>query len=1299
MPPHAQGHDTPVANGEGSLFSRVMRFWIEQKLLLAMVLAGTILYGLMTAPFDWDISWLPRNPVPVDAIPDIGENQQIVFTVWEGRSPKDIEDQITYPLTVSLLGLPGVKAIRSNSFFGFSTIFIIFKDDVEFYWSRSRILEKLNSLPAGVLPQGVQPALGPDATALGQVFWYTVEGEGFSLDELRTIQDYTIRYALQSSGGVSEVASVGGYVKEYQVDINPDAMRAHGVTLPEVFNAVRMANLDVGAGTIEVNRAEYTIRGLGFIHSVDDLQNSVVKVNNNVPLYIKNVATVSLGPEMRRGALDKEGAEVVGGVVVVRFAENPLQAIKNVKAKIKEISPGLPTKKLPDGRTSQVKIVPFYDRTTLIHETLDTLRRALAEEILVTIIVVIVMVNHVVSSALISSVLPLAVLLTFIVMKFTGIDANIMALSGIAIAIGVMVDMGIILCENMLRHMEEDPPGKSRLKIIIEAASEVSGAVITSSLTTIISFLPVFTLTGPEGKLFKPVAFTKTYAVAASLILALAIVPPLAHILFTRRNLRKRTLLIVNGLIVLLGLWLGFSLSWWIGVPVLFVGIIRFASRFLSEAIREKIPTVLNLAALGFVVVLLTEHWLPLGPDAGFIRNIIFCAGIIFGLLGVRKIFTSFYGPFLRWALDHKAAFLSLPISLVVLGAVIWLGFDRVFFFVPWTVDRFIPAKSPGILVEHVQQPPTAGAKVVPAQHVHGPEVRSDVATRASEPVNNPIRTTWLWSKLSHVFPGLGKEFMPDLDEGSFLFMPTTMPHASIGEALDVIQKQDMAIRAVPEVESVVGKIGRVESALDPAPLSMVETVINYVPEYKTDPLTGQRVLDPKTGKPIRNWRPNIKSPADIWKEIVKAAQIPGSTSAPKLQPIAARIVMLQSGMRAAMGVKIRGNSLKEVEQVGFQIERFLKEVPSVEPDSVIADRVVGNPYLEIDIDRKAIARYGLKIQDVQDVIEIAIGGKRITTTVEGRERYPVRVRYERELRDSLESLEKILVPGEGGAQIPLNLVATIRYTAGPMTIKSEDTFLVSYVLFDKKPGKAEVDTVQAADNYLKHKISTGELKLPPGTSYVFAGSYENQVRSERTLRLVIPLALMLIFTVLYFQFRSIPTSLNVFSGIFVAWSGGFMMLWLYSQPWFLDFTVFGVNMRDLFQVRPYNLSVAVWVGFLALFGIATNDGVIYSTYLDQVFARHTFRSVAEIRDATVEAGLKRVRPALMTTATTILALIPVLTSQGKGADVMVPMALPSFGGMTIDIITIFVVPTIYCLVKEIEFKTRGIASNNEEES
>jgi len=1260
-----------------SMFSRFMGFWIQQKLLMAMVLVGTILYGLMVAPFDWQIPGLPRNPVPVDAIPDIGENQQIVFTEWEGRSPKDIEDQITYPLTVALLGLPGVKVIRSNSYFGFSTIYIIFKEDVEFYWSRSRILEKLNSLPSGTLPEGVQPTLGPDATALGQVFWYTLEGEGFSLDELRTVQDFTVRYALQSAGGVSEVASIGGYVKEYQIDINPDAMRAHGITLPMVFDAVRLSNRDVGAGTIEVNRAEYTIRGLGFIRSVKDLDYAVVKMTDNVPLYIKDVATVSLGPEMRRGALDKEGAEAVGGVVLVRFGENPLQVIKNVKERIKQISPGLPSKRLPDGRISQVKIVPFYDRTNLIYETLDTLRRALGEETLVTIIVVIVMVNHIVSSALISMILPLAILGTFIVMKTVGIEANIMALTGIAIAIGVMVDMGIILCENILRHMEEEGSGKgkSMFRIVREASAEVGGAVITSSLTTIISFLPVFTLTGPEGKLFKPVAYTKTFAVGAALVLALAIIPPVAQVLFSPRTWRRNTLLIVNGVIVVLGIWLGFILSWWVGAAVAFVGAFRLARQFVPQPYAEKAPGVLNWIALAFVLVVLSEHWLPLGPSAGLIRNLIFCSAIIFGLLGIRKVVTHYYTSILRWTLANKVKFLAIPVFLVLFGATIWLGFDRVFGFIPWTVKTLVVWDKPAVT----------------AQHVHGPEVKTDASTPTPMPEGrDPVRQTWLWSKLTHAFPGLGKEFMPDLDEGSFLYMPTTMPHAAIGEALDIIQTQDKAIRAIPEVESVVGKIGRVESALDPAPLSMIETVITYLPEYKTDPETGERVVDPKTGKPIRNWRPNIKSSGDIWKEILKAASLPGTTSAPKLQPIAARVVMLQSGMRAAMGVKIRGNTLDEVEKVGLEIEKFLKEVPSVEPSSVIADRVIGNPYLEIDIDRKAIARYGIKIQDVQDVIEIAIGGKRLTKTVEGRERYPVRVRYQRELRDSLEALENILIPGTDGVQVPLNLVATIKYVRGPMTVKSEDTFLVSYVLFDKKPGKAEVDVVEAANNYLQYKIKTGELKLPAGSSFVFAGSYESQVRSEQTLRVVIPLALALIFVVLYFQFHSVPTSLNVFSGIFVAWSGGFMMLWLYSQPWFLDFNVFGVNMRDLFQVRPYNLSVAVWVGFLALFGIATNDGVIMSTYLDQVFRSRKFHSIEEIREAVVEAGMKRVRPALMTTATAVLALIPVLTSQGKGADVAVPMALPCFGGMTIDIITIYVVPNIYCIVKEIEFKRQS---------
>jgi Cu(I)/Ag(I) efflux system membrane protein CusA/SilA len=542
---------------------------------------------------------------------------------------------------------------------------------------------------------------------------------------------------------------------------------------------------------------------------------------------------------------------------------------------------------------------------------------------------------------------------------------------------------------------------------------------------------------------------------------------------------------------------------------------------------------------------------------------------------------------------------------------------------------------------------------------------------------------------------------MPPLDEGSFLYMPTTMPHASIGECLDVLQKQDIAFNSIPEIESVVGKIGRVESPLDPAPISMVETVINYKPEYITDKdghrirfrydkktatfvrdENGQLILD-RRGRPFRQWRPRIKKPDDIWDEIVKAGQIPGTTSAPRLQPIATRIVMLQSGMRAPMGVKVKGPDLDTIEQVGLEIERFLKEVPSVEPSVVIADRIVGKPYIEIDIDRDAIARYGIKIRQIQDVIEVAIGGRRITTTVEGRERFGVRVRYVRELRDQIESLGKILVPSADGAQIPLIQLSEIRYVRGPQAIKSEDTFLIGYVLFDMKPGHAEVDVVEDCQRYLKDKIDSGEFVIPEGVSYTFAGSYENQVRAAKTLSVVIPLALFIIFIILYFQFKSTVTSLLVFSGIIVAWAGGFLMIWFYSQEWFLDFGVFGVNMRELFQVHPINLSVAIWVGFLALFGIASDDGVVMCTYLKQSFQKKTPASVDETRQMVIEAGKRRIRPCLMTTATTILALIPVLTSTGRGSDIMVPMAIPSFGGMTIEILTMLVVPVLYSAVKE----------------
>ena len=542
---------------------------------------------------------------------------------------------------------------------------------------------------------------------------------------------------------------------------------------------------------------------------------------------------------------------------------------------------------------------------------------------------------------------------------------------------------------------------------------------------------------------------------------------------------------------------------------------------------------------------------------------------------------------------------------------------------------------------------------------------------------------------------------MPSLDEGSFLYMPTIMPHGSIGEAADVLSLQNQAIASIPEVETVVGKIGRAESPLDPAPVSMVETVINYKPEYLLDE-NGRRMrfrydrradefirdnegrlIPDSNGRPYRQWRDEIRTPDDIWQEIVHLAEVPGSTSAPKLMPIETRIVMLQSGMRASFGVKVYGPDLETIERVGLEIERHLREVPTIEPATVFADRIVGVPYLEIDIDRIALSRYGLTIADVQDVIEVAIGGTPITTTVEGRERYPVRVRYARELRDNIEALDGILIPTMDGPQIPLGQLATVRYSRGPEAIKAEDTFKVGYVIFDKKPGFAEVEVVEAADRYLKDQIARGNLDIPAGVTYRFTGAYENQVRAEAKLKLLVPLSIILIFLLIYAQFRNVPRAMLVFCGIFIAWSGGFLLLWFYNQPWFLDVNIAGVDLRQLFQIGPVNLSVAVWVGFLALFGIATDDGVLMTTYLSDEFAREKPSTITEIREAVVRGATLRVRPAMMTTVTTVLALLPVLTSTGRGSDVMVPMALPTVGGMTVAILTMLTTPTLFCLVEE----------------
>ncbi len=1250
------------------MLDKTIRFFLENKLIAVLLLLSMVGWGIAVAPFDWDIDILPRDPVAVDAIPNLGQNQQIVYTRWSGRSPQDVEDQITYPLTTQLLTVPGVKTVRSTSIIGMSSIYVIFDEDVDFYWSRSRILEKLNSLPSGTLPGGVQPSLGPDATGLGQIFWYTLEGRdrngnpagGWDLQELRSLQDFYVGYGLSSAEGVSEVAPIGGFISEYQVDVDPESMQEYGISMTEVFNAVRNSNAEVGARTIEMNNVEYLVRGLGYIKNLDDLEQAVVKVVENTPIRIANVAKVSRGPALRRGALDKAGAEAVGAVVVAREGANPMEVIENVKSKINEISAGLPSKTLDDGTVSKVSIVPFYDRGELIQETLGTLEEALSLETLITIIVIVVMVLNLRTSFLISGMLPVAILMTFIAMKLAGVDANIVSLSGIAIAIGTIVDMGIVLSENMLQHMQRADEKESLLEVIYRATTEVAHAIITAITTTIVSFLPVFTMVAAEGKLFKPLAFTKTFALVASIIIVITLIPPFAHWFFSIKIRKRPFKLVWNGLLVIGGLIVAIGYLPWAGLVLIGFGLLNGAALFTDNKFQRRLPT-LNMALIVLAVTwLLTRAWLPLGPGVSLFGNFIAVALLLSIIMGSFWLVIYYYEPILDWCLRKKGLFLTIPVSFSVLALVIWLGFSTVFGFLASGFD-------------------TVGLN---------------------------IRTTAPWQAAQATFPGLGEEFMPPLDEGSFLLMPTTMPHAGIEETMDVMQKIDMRVASIPEVKSVVGKMGRTESALDPAPISMYENLITYKTEYKTDE-SGHRVrfrtdqdgdfvrdengelIPDAGGKYYRQWRDEINSPDDIWNEIVKAADMPGTTSAPKLQPIQTRQIMLQSGMRAPMGIKVKGPDLETIENFGLRLEGLLQQVPGIKPSSVFADRIVGKPYLEIDVDRNKIARYGISMQQMQHFIEVALGGVTLTNTVEGRERYPVRVRYAREQRDDPEKIKRMLVPTGMGTQVPLAQLAEIRYRQGPQAIKSEDTFLIGYVIFDRVDGVAEVDAVQNAQIFLQERIDSGELEVPAGISYEFAGSYENQVRASKRLAIILPIALLLIFLIIYFQFKSVPTTSMIFSSIFVAWAGGFILVWLYGQPWFMDFSLFDTNMRELFQMGTVNLSIAVWVGFIALFGIAAEGGVVMATYLDQVFDRDKPGTLQEIKAAVQEAAGRRIRPTMMTTATTILALIPVLTSTGRGADIMVPMAIPSVGGMFLQIITLFVVPVLYAGWKEWQLKRR----------
>ncbi|MFH1419259.1 MAG: efflux RND transporter permease subunit, partial [Planctomycetota bacterium] len=1337
--------------------------------------------------------WQALKENPKDAIPDIAENQAIVFTEWMGRSPKDVDEQVTYPLTVALQGVPGVKEIRATSGFGWSIIYVIFHDDIGFYWARSRVLERLNVVGSN-LPDGVTPTLGPDATALGQVYWYTVENGWYSpqrpglrfnedgmltevsrkmlldqgepsnqlaqesnkktvsempktiaqggspglhdpgrdnlglphlafgqfkcpvtgddlvfsrvpLDQLRSIQDYDVKLALESVEGVSEVASIGGYVRQYQIDVDPDALRAFNISLGAMVRAIKGSNVDVGAKVVEENGMEILVRGVGFLGGGDrgegtradreraaiaDIENIVVKATDGTPIYIRQLATVTTGPDFRRGALDKMGAEAVGGCVVMRFGENPLAVIDGLKEKIAKIEAGLPP---------GVRINAFYDRSGLVGETMATLGTALWQELVITVVVVILFLLHFRSSLVIAVTLPLAVLFAFSCMQALSLPSNIMSLAGIAIAIGTMVDMGIVMTENIYQYLTDhraeyvkivtdDRGGErevvdhaARSGLIQTAASEVGSAILTAVSTTVVSFLPVFYLEGQSAKLFTPLAWTKTFCLVGAVIMALVVVPPLASVMLRDRRISR--------------LWSA-MIGAAVGAVVAVTWALASSTGAVLEAAGQSIRQYLHLAApfdallLGVVVfvicwVVLRERIRPVeeNPLARFIRAV--------------------YEPALRWILRRQLLFLALPLLLVIWGLSIWLGWGAVlrpivvllgwfglrldqwsmawwiylgvgllvgFWLLPLVVDSIRCALMHRCLgtpdsrrwrgraqqvaclafallfawwLHHVNpaEAYTRAASVVFVQPPIDAETQQPIPLTEFAPL-----ASWLDEQT-----GIGQEFMPPLDEGDFLYMPSVLPAGSINTVMDVMRKQDVLFSRIPEVDVVVGKLGRIESALDPAPVGMLETIIGLKP----------RADWPLIDDPEHPGRQRRRTMNEIWGEIQDAGRFPGVLPSVQLQPIRTRVEMLSTGLNAKIGLKVYGDSLDRCEQLAVAIEQLLRrELDGA--DAVNAVRTNGKPYLEFRIDREAIARYGVNIRDVQDVIEVAIGGMNLTTTYEGLDRYPVRIRYQRELRDDLPDLQRILIPTPTGVQIPITQVAEIESVVGPMSVRREGAKYVSYVTM-ANVGVDETTVVHRGQSIIDQAVINGALDVPEGYYFKWAGSYERNIRAKKRLSLLVPLVLVVNFVLIYLQFKRFSLTVIVFLAIPVAFAGGFILLdW---WPGIHDGLYLAGIMDRGFEGNAMYLTVAVWVGFIALFGIAVDDGIVMGTYLNQTFGRSPITRYEEIAERVVEAGLRRIRPCLMTTFTTLAALTPVMLSTGRGSDVMVPMAIPVFGGMT----------------------------------
>lgn len=1062
------------------MIERLIDLSINNRFLVLVLFLGLAGWGY----------WALRT-TPIDAIPDLSENQVIVFTDWPGRSPQEVEDQITYPLTVNLQGLAGVKVVRSQSAFGFSMINVIFEESIDLYFARTRVLERL-TLVSGSLPGGVKPMLGPDATGVGQVFWYTIESDRHSLVELRSIQDWFVRYQLNGVPGVAEVGSVGGWVQQYQIDVDPNRLRAYDLPLREVVMAVERSNNNVGGNVVEQNGTWTVVRGLGLIESTADIADIVIASRNGTPVYVRNVATVTLGGAFRQGALDRNGVEAVGGVVVARYGVDTLTVINGIKQKIAELKTGLP---------AGVRIEPFYDRTELIERATATLKWALIEEIILVTLAHILFLFHFRSILIVTLPLPLSILVSFLMMRYFGISSNLMSLAGIAIAIGVLVDAGIVVTENCFRYLEQrqvDPRDRRLvLETVREATKMVGRPVFFSMAIIVLAFIPVFALTGQEGKLFHPLAFTKTFAMVGATMISITFVPVLCTLLL--------------------------------------------GGRFH----REEDNRLMRLLRRG-------------------------------------------YHPALRWALVHRRT--TLALAGLLFAVAVLLG----------TTAIWLP--------------------------------------RARQ-ANLPLLGT-VFDRM-HI---LGKEFMPPLDEGDLLFMPVTDTSISLPQALEITRQQDRIIKSFPEVEWAVGKPGRAETSTDPSPTNMIETVIHL--------------------KPREQWRPGM-TPERLVMELDAAVSLPGVTNI-WTQPIRNRIDMLATGIRTQVGLKIFGSDLKVLEeraQVAATALRGLAGASDVYPE-----QIAGAPYLNIRIDRAAAARYGVGVGEVEEAIEKAVGETNLTMTIEGRQRFPVRVRYAPPFRSDPGQLASVLV---GERQLPLGLLTEIRQESGPFMISSENGLLRATVLLNVR-GRDVGGFVDEAKALVTEKVA-----LPPGYFFQWSGQYENQIRARERLQLVVPVVLLVIFILLYLTYRSAIEAAHVLLAVPFALTGGVYLLYALG----------------------YNISVAVWVGFIALFGTAVQTGVVMVIYLEEAVEKRrqecqtAGRSLtrADLVEAVTEGALLRLRPKFMTVATTVASLLPIMWSTRAGAEVMKPLATPVLGGMVSSLLHVLIVtPVIFLWLRERELDRSG---------